>query len=104
MATVCTKQPQAAQDGSAPGSHLPTSAHAADLDWQQVDEALGRKPAVSGDVRRYGFPRTDLTVTLDGNKVEIVDAKGGKSIVTIADVNQSNGVIHVVDSVLLPKS
>jgi uncharacterized surface protein with fasciclin (FAS1) repeats len=46
----------------------------------------------------------DLTVTLDGNKVEIVDAKSGKSIVTIADVNQSNGVIHVVDSVLLPKS
>ena len=43
-----------------------------------------------------------LTVTLVGSKVEIVDAKGGKSTVTIADVNQSNGVIHVVDTVLLP--
>jgi uncharacterized surface protein with fasciclin (FAS1) repeats len=32
----------------------------------------------------------------------IVDAKGGKSKITIADVNQSNGVIHVIDSVLLP--
>ena len=43
-----------------------TSAHAADVDWQKVDDAFGRKAAVSGDVHRYGFPRTDLTVTLDG--------------------------------------
>jgi uncharacterized surface protein with fasciclin (FAS1) repeats len=45
-----------------------------------------------------------LTVKLDGGKVWIVDAKGGKSSVTIADVNQSNGVIHVVDTVLMPAS
>ncbi|TXJ09624.1 MAG: fasciclin domain-containing protein [Afipia sp.] len=43
-----------------------------------------------------------LTVKLDGKKVWIVDAKGGTSAVTIADVNQSNGVIHVVDTVLMP--
>jgi uncharacterized surface protein with fasciclin (FAS1) repeats len=43
-----------------------------------------------------------ITVMLDGNKLWIVDAKGGKSSVTIGDVNQSNGVIHVVDSVLIP--
>lgn len=35
-------------------------------------------------------------------KLEVVDAKGGKSMVTIGDVMQSNGVIHVVDSVLMP--
>ena len=45
-----------------------------------------------------------LTVKLDGKKVWLVDAKGGKSSVTIADVNQSNGVIHVVDTVLMPAS
>jgi uncharacterized surface protein with fasciclin (FAS1) repeats len=45
-----------------------------------------------------------LTVKLDGKKVWIVDARGGTSAVTIADVNQSNGVIHVVDTVLMPKS
>ncbi|MCF2521405.1 fasciclin domain-containing protein [Bradyrhizobium sp. G127] len=45
-----------------------------------------------------------LTVKLDGKKVWLVDAKGGTSAVTIADVNQSNGVIHVVDTVLMPKS
>jgi uncharacterized surface protein with fasciclin (FAS1) repeats len=43
-----------------------------------------------------------LTVTQAGRKLEIIDAKGDKSIVSIADVNQSNGVIHVVDTVLLP--
>ncbi|WP_280708427.1 fasciclin domain-containing protein [Bradyrhizobium sp. BR13661] len=43
-----------------------------------------------------------LTVKHDGGKIEIIDSKGGASIVTIADVNQSNGVIHVVDSVLMP--
>jgi len=41
-------------------------AHAQTIDWQKVDDALGRKPAVSGDVHRYGFPRSDLKVTLDG--------------------------------------
>ena len=44
-----------------------------------------------------------LTVMEAGRQLEIIDAKGDKSLVTIADVNQSNGVIHVVDSVLLPK-
>ena len=39
---------------------------------------------------------------MDGKNVVIMDEKGGKSTVTIADVKQSNGVIHVVDSVLLP--
>lgn len=43
-----------------------------------------------------------LTVTKVGRRLEIIDAKGDKSIVTIPDVNQSNGVIHVVDTVLLP--
>ncbi len=44
-----------------------------------------------------------LTATLDGKNVVLTDEKGGKSMVTIADVMQSNGVIHVVDSVLMPK-
>ena len=45
----------------------------------------------------------ELTATMAGDKVVITDAKGGKSTVTIADVNQSNGVIHVIDRVLMPK-
>ena len=54
-----------------------SAAHAQDIDWQKVDETLGRKPAVSGDVHRYGFPRTDLTVTLDGVTIKPALALGG---------------------------
>ena len=43
-----------------------------------------------------------LTVTEAGGHVIVTDAAGGRSTVTISNVNQSNGVIHVVDSVLLP--
>ena len=43
-----------------------------------------------------------LTVTQQGKKLYLVDEKGGKSWVTIADVFQSNGVIHVVNAVLMP--
>ena len=43
-----------------------------------------------------------LTVKMAGSKLEIVDEKGDVSTVSIADVKQSNGVIHVVDTVLLP--
>ena len=44
-----------------------------------------------------------LTVTASGGKVMVMDESGGTATVTIADVYQSNGVIHVVDKVLLPK-
>src|SRR4051812_15232394 len=54
-----------------------TSAHAQQIDWQKVDDALGRKAAVSDDVHRYGFPRTDLSVTLDGVAIKPALALGG---------------------------
>ena len=44
-----------------------------------------------------------LTATRKGNKIMVKDSKGGVALVTIANVNQSNGVIHVIDHVLLPK-
>ncbi|MGL3110837.1 DUF1259 domain-containing protein [Bradyrhizobium sp. BR 1432] len=53
------------------------SAHAQDVDWKKVDETLGRKPSVADDVHRYGFPRTDLTVTLDGVTIKPALALGG---------------------------
>jgi len=46
----------------------------------------------------------ELTVKKADGKVMIIDAKGGSSTVTISNVNQSNGVIHVVDTVLMPAS
>jgi uncharacterized surface protein with fasciclin (FAS1) repeats len=44
-----------------------------------------------------------LTAKSSGGKVMVTDENGGTATVTIADVNQSNGVIHVIDKVLLPK-
>ena len=43
-----------------------------------------------------------LYAMLDGKNVVLIDEKGGRATVTIADVRQSNGVIHVIDSVVLP--
>lgn len=43
-----------------------------------------------------------LTVMQNGKDLWVVDAKGGRAKVTISDVNQSNGVIHVIDHVLMP--
>ena len=45
-----------------------------------------------------------LTAWMKGKDIYITDENGNSAKVTIADVNQSNGVIHVIDTVLLPKS
>ena len=54
-----------------------TVAAAQEIDWKKVDDMFERKPVVSGDVHRYGFPRTDLTVTLDGVTIKPALALGG---------------------------
>ena len=56
---------------------ISVAARAQEVDWQKVDDAFGRKPAVSGDVHRYGFPRSDLSVTLDGVTIKPALALGG---------------------------
>ena len=44
----------------------------------------------------------DLTATMSGGKIMLTDLKGGMATVMTADVFQSNGVIHVIDAVLMP--
>ena len=69
---------------------------AADL-VKQIGMAEGGKfeiETVSGDT---------LVAMLDGGMVKLMDESGNIGTVTFADVKQSNGVIHVVDTVLLPK-
>lgn len=75
------------------------SAHAQDqgVDWGQIDEILGRKPAVAEDVHRYGFPRTDLTVTLDGVTIKPALALGG----WVAFKRAHEGAMAMGDLVLL---
>ena len=57
---------------------LVTPVLAATPDWSQVDQALGRSGAsMPGDVHRYGFPRSDLHVTVDGVTLLPAFALGG---------------------------
>src|SRR3978361_1305274 len=56
---------------------ITAAASAQDVDWTKVDAARGRKAAVTADVHRYGFPRTDLNVTLDGVTIKPALALGG---------------------------
>lgn len=73
-------------------------ANAQEIDWQNVDTAFGRKAAVvSGDAHRYGFPRTDLNVTLDGVVIKPALALGG----WIAFKPAHGGVMVMGDLVLL---
>jgi hypothetical protein len=73
------------------------SARAQAIDWTKVDEAFGRKPAVTEDVHRYGFPRTDLTVVVDGVTVKPSLALGG----WIAFKPAHGGAMTMGDLVLL---
>jgi hypothetical protein len=54
------------------------AAAAADADWARVDQTLGRKGATpGGGIHRYGFPRSDLTVAVDGITLKPAFALGG---------------------------
>src|SRR5438094_1327896 len=76
---------------------LSTAAMAQEIDWQKVDDIFGRKAAVSGDVHRYGFPRSDLSVTLDGVTIKPALALGG----WVAFKPAHGGVMTMGDLVLL---
>ena len=74
---------------------VPGRVHASDLS-RMISDGGGRAmlTTVEGGT---------LVASMSGSNVIITDEKGGSATVTIADVNQSNGVIHVIDKVLLPK-
>src|SRR5258705_5440409 len=56
---------------------LASAANAQEIDWKKVDAALGKTAAVSGEVHRYGFPRSDLAVMVDGVAIKPALALGG---------------------------
>src|SRR6516225_427102 len=72
-------------------------ANAQEFDWQKVDAVFDRKAVVTGDVYRYGFPRSDLSVTLDGVAVKPALALGG----WIAFKPAHDGAMVMGDLVLL---
>jgi hypothetical protein len=56
---------------------IATASKAQEIDWKKVDSTLGRAAVVSGEVHRYGFPRSDLQVTVDGVSIRPSLALGG---------------------------
>jgi hypothetical protein len=77
-----------------------SAAWSQEIDSQKVDDAMGRKPAVvSGDVHRYGFPRSDLSVTLDGVSIKPALALGGW--VAFKGMSSGNQAMVMGDLVLL---
>jgi hypothetical protein len=71
--------------------------HAQSTDWKKVDAAIGRSATVSGEVHRYGFPRSDLQVTLDGVTIKPPLALGG----WVAFMPMHNEAMVMGDLVLL---
>src|SRR6266508_2545934 len=56
---------------------IASAAGAQQIDWKKVDTTLGKTATVSGEVHRYGLPRSDLHVTLDGVAIKPALALGG---------------------------
>lgn len=67
-----------------------------------AQELVSRVKAGGGMATLKTVQGETLTVMPSGNTLAIKDKKGGTSTVTISDVMQSNGVVHVIDTVLLP--
>jgi uncharacterized surface protein with fasciclin (FAS1) repeats len=66
-------------------------------------ELMKKAKAMGGKYEMKTVSGDTLTAEVKKGKLYIMDESGGEARVTIADVNQSNGVIHVVNKVLLPK-
>ena len=75
---------------------IPAAALAADITKMAMDDGGAHKVKTVGGC--------ELTLKADGGKVTVTDENGTTANVTIADVMQSNGVIHVIDAVLTPKA
>jgi uncharacterized surface protein with fasciclin (FAS1) repeats len=73
---------------------------AGNLDAAAVLEAIKKGNGTAGLETVSGGM---LTASLDNGKVKLTDEKGGSAYVTITDLKGSNGVIHVIDAVVLPK-
>ncbi len=68
-------------------------------------EAIGKMIADDGGTHAVNtVGGCVLQAKMDGDKITLTDENGTVATVTIADVDQSNGVIHVIDKVLTPKA
>lgn len=79
------------------------TAHVVAGDWSAAEIARRARASSDGFYHFNAVSGDALSAQVKGNNVYIYDESGNASLVTIADVDQSNGVIHVVNAVLVPK-
>ncbi|ATG46124.1 fasciclin domain-containing protein [Celeribacter ethanolicus] len=79
------------------------TAHVVAGDWSAAQIARQARASADGFYHFNAVSGDALSAQVKGNNVYIYDESGNAARVTIADVDQSNGVIHVVDTVLVPK-
>ncbi len=79
------------------------TAHVVAGKWSAADIARKARQSKDGFYNFNAVSGDALSAQVKGNNLYIYDESGNAAKVTIADVNQSNGVIHVVNSVLVPK-
>ena len=79
------------------------TAHVVAGDWSAAEIARRARASSDGFYHFSAVSGDALSAQVRGNNVYIYDESGNAGRITIADVNQSNGVIHVVDTVLVPR-
>jgi uncharacterized surface protein with fasciclin (FAS1) repeats len=79
------------------------TAHVVAGDWSAADIIRAARASSDGFYHFNAVSGDALSAQVKGSNVYIFDESGNAGRVTIADVDQSNGVIHVVDTVLVPK-
>ena len=79
------------------------TAHVVAGDFTAADIAARAKKSKDGFFNMETLSGDALSAKVKNGKVYVYDESGNASLITIADVDQSNGVIHVINKVLLPK-
>jgi len=79
------------------------TAHVVPGDWSTAQIAAQARASADGFYHFNAVSGDALSAQVRGKNLYIFDESGNAALVTISDVNQSNGVIHVINKVLLPK-
>ena len=79
------------------------TAHVVAGDWSAADIAARARASSDGFYHFNAVSGDALSAQVKGSNIYIYDENGNAGMITIADVDQSNGVIHVMDSVLVPR-
>lgn len=79
------------------------TAHVVAGDWSSADIIAAAQSSADGFYHFEAVSGDALSAQVRGDNVYIYDESGNAALVTVADVDQSNGVIHVVNAVLVPK-